>query len=512
MFGGCLNLLLLLVLISAVQGQEQKAKSSRFLWISDVHFDPFYSQPQAVTHAHSLCAAESSNDTFPYGQVGCDSPLKLITETLRHAKQTIEENGGIDFIVVTGDICRHGNDLLENPVESTRQILRRVFKVIQSYLPDSHILATVGNNDFTPDYYIDLEQTENNTMLNMVTEAFHDIFISTDEETSFLSGAYFARNISEALTLISINTVIYSSEHSPKQTYIEDPLGQFAWLAEQLQIAMDAGRRVIIAGHIPPSVGSYRRAQQWHESYTNRYYEVIKDFFPDVIAAQLFGHLHTDEFRLVNPTSSGDALSYPLFMSSSITPIYGSNPSYRLVEYDTTSGMFLDYDTFYFRLNSSEVSWIQAPSFREAYNVSDMSNESMELIVQKLSDDSSNESKSLWVAFLSRQNVYSKQGGNCDDSYCHREWICTITSITEKDYESCVYTPFDTPATLPLLIFGLLTFLACLLTIIWRIRICIKRRGYLSHLQETSDPVDGDLQVEPTGSETIHNEALPPIS
>jgi sphingomyelin phosphodiesterase acid-like 3 len=499
---------LLLLLLSAVQSQERNNTDvSTFLWLSDIHLDPFYSHPQAVAFVNPLCAEESSNKTFPYGHVGCDSPPTLLHETLRHAQQSIKDKGDIDFVVVTGDLCRHGNQMLDNPVASTQDILMKVIEAIQFIAPDAHIIASVGNNDFTPDYYIDVEKRDNNTLLNMVTDGFQKIFISSAEESSFRSGAYLARNVSENLTVVSLNTVMYSKHHSPEQTHVDDPLGQFEWLTDQLQLAMATGRRVYIVGHIPPSIGSYRRAQLWHESYTTRYYEIIQDFFPDVIAAQLFGHLHTDEFRLVNPTSSSGKIdSYPLFMASSITPIYGSNPSYRLVEYETATGQLLDYDTFYFDVtkNASSPSWIHAPSFRQAFNVSDMSSESIETIVRRLSDDSDGSNKALWDAFLSRQNVQSSNKDTCDDSFCHREWLCTISSITEKQYEDCVYLPWDTPATFSLLLIGAVALFAVVVTLFWRARRCFKRRHYLSHLQETDIP-ETDVQEEEQQEKTNYS-------
>lgn len=508
-------ILLLLVLISAVRSQDRDKEASKFLWLSDIHLDPFYSSPEAVASASNLCTDEDSNTTFPYGQVGCDSPPTLFHEALRHAQQVVKASGGVEFVVVTGDLCRHANDLFHNPIASTRQILKRVVEAIQIYVPDTHVLVSVGNNDFTPDYYIDVEALDDNPMLNMVADAFGNIFISPGEKLSFRSGAYMTRNVSEILTLITLNTVMYANHHSPEQTHVDDPLGQFQWLAEQLQLAKDTGRRVYIVGHIPPSLGSYRRAQQWHESYTIRYYEIIEDFFPDVIAAQLFGHLHTDEFRLVNPSPSGEKKLYPLFMASSITPIYGSNPSYRLVHYDATTAQFLDYDTFYFDIakNSSEPLWVHAPSFRQAFNVSDMSNESIEAIVQRMSDDSDLGSKTLWDAFLSRQNVHSSSNDDCDDPLCRREWICTISSITEDEYDSCLYIPLnDAAATLPLILIGAFAVFAVVIALFWSVPRCMKRKQYLSHLQDMDEAESELRESSSSGEQVSGNEQLPPIS
>lgn len=76
--------------------------------------------------------------------------------------------------------------------------------------------------------------------------------------------------------------------------------------------------------------------------------------FDDVVMAQLFGHLHSDEFRVglvdeggaddggiiggSNVTSMPAALSTPLLLGPSVTPLHGNDPSFRIVRYDRGGG------------------------------------------------------------------------------------------------------------------------------------------------------------------------------
>jgi len=489
---------------------------SSFLWISDIHLEPDYGTPQASTKHNQACTLESSNETYPYGQFGCDAPTLLVEQTLNHAQRVVAEQQqqsgeNIDFILASGDFCRHGS----TSSESTREITEMVIDMVQSRFPGVPIIVAVGNNDFTPDYYIDVEEeTDNNTMLELVTTAFNDTFMSEEEVSSFRNGAYFARNISDILTILSINTIVYSSEHSPNQENIEDPFGQFVWLKNQLELAKSAGRRVWIVGHIAPTIGSYGHDNLWYGPYMDRYYDIIRDYFPSIICGQLFGHLHTDEFRLAHDSSSDFAggliqKKYPLYIASSFTSIYGSNPSFRLVQYEADTGNLLDYDTYYFNVSNPTIppDWIKAPTFRESFDIPDMSGDSLSSIINRLAEEAASSaaenvsSSPLWETFISRQSIYAPpEMGPCQDRICRKEWVCTLSSISEDHYEECVvdtWNAWDHSEVLsePLAIVAASIAVAIvLLGCIWKIRRCLLvRRNYViqydddEHLQDEDE-------------------------
>lgn len=506
-FRGIAVLLCFLSLAPYINGQEPK---SSFLWLSDIHLEPDYGTSKAATKHNQACTLESAKESFPYGQFGCDAPTLLVEQTLDYA-QAIANTTNIDFIIASGDFSRHGNEYLENPLQLTREILETVMDMIATRFPGVPVLVAVGNDDFTPDYYIDIEETtENNTMLELVTGAFNYSFQTEEEVSSFRSGARFARNISDLLTILSINTVVYSVEHSPDQESIEDPFGQFEWLRNQLEVAKSTRRNVWIVGHIAPTIGSYGHDNLWHTSYVDRYFDVIQDYFPTTICGQLFGHLHTDEFRLAHYGSEGLAgvlmgKQYPLYIASSFTSIYGSNPSFRVVQYETETGNLLDYDTYFFNQSTTQVppDWIKAPSFRESFNIPDMSASSLELILNRLADKVPEENHSIWDTFIARQSIYAPpEMGPCTDRICRKEWVCTLSSISEDQYQECVvqtWSPWrhsTTSGPLAILAASLATGIV-LVGAIWKIRRCILvRRNYELHYDDDEHLQDEDANFE----------------
>jgi sphingomyelin phosphodiesterase acid-like 3 len=440
-----------------------KSKSSRgsFLWLSDLHLDPWYGTDGAFHHG-----TDDDNDnpcrqkgTDVYGQSGCDAPELLIHDALYQARRVLEHP---DFVIVTGDSCRHGNDQLEHPMEETEAMLSNVSEWLVSTFPNTSILPSIGNNDVTPDYYLDSDNAT--ALLTMVTNGLDSLLTTNDEREAMVHGGYFARPVTDTMTVLSLNTIIYSTSHQPDQSYVDDPLGQFQWLEEQLSQARSNHRVVYILGHIPPTVGSYtRHSQLWHDTYLTRYFDILAEYSAlNVLQGQLFGHLHSDEFRLVKY----DDTSYPLFLASSITPVYGANPSVRVVHYETDTGRLLDYDTYYLDLfpnnnnnntttnnnnnptttTQQQPAWIQAPSFRESFSVPDLSVASLETILDNLTSSMSDYSSSstIWSTLLSRQHVHiDDNGGAADDTQlcdqdCRHEFLCTLQSMTRYEYDACI--------------------------------------------------------------------------
>jgi sphingomyelin phosphodiesterase acid-like 3 len=586
-----------------------------FLWLSDLHVDPFYGTEFAVTHHNSNMSDDdigncTQNETLlnsPFGRTGCDSPIPLLDSSLQSAAGKKNANSNtttttttapkIDFILITGDIVRHGtaelfssssssklsltqqntsgDDIIidDGPISFTKTVLLMSIRSIRKVFPNVPILPVLGNNDVTPDYYIDVNSSSssnsngtststNNTVLTMARDGLDDCFLSEEESQTFANGGYYSRIIqttsSSSILILSLNTVIYSVNHQPTYVVVgdeenddDDPLGQFSWIESQLQKAIVGGddhnnnsttsssdngdddddndstkikiNAIWMVGHIPPSIGSFRHSQQWSDRYVDRYLTILKNHaqqrpsssttttnnFP-TIQGHLFGHIHTEEFRLLTYNYSDDdndnnnnndgnsnsnsnsnsnnkknsSLTIPLLMSSSLSPVYGSNPSYRIVDYDNESGTLLDYTTHYLNLSSSSSSsssinndvdnddndtdngggdddqnwgWNQLPRFTDVYNVSDLSSNSLDSLITRfeneINDDNSNinntsegdDSSSLFETFIKRQHVYSSYEDNDDDggmvgsnTSIEVKWVCTLRAISKDAYMQCI--------------------------------------------------------------------------
>ena len=528
------------------------------LWLSDLHLDPYYGTDFASSHKTNSCSLPYNATLLehPYGQVGCDAPPILLEFALENVQSQNNNNNAnnnannnnIDFILVTGDFARHSMDTLSqhlgrsiyDPVES---ILSTCIQSIQKALPNVPIVPVLGNNDVVPDYYLGLDQSlekvnelevpdsnsDSEAMLATVTFGLKDAFLTKDEFFTFQHGGYFSRLVDlpstttleeeeeeggSSILVLSLNTVLYSVNHQPdpesKGRRPEDPYGQFEWMKSQLQTAANPNskRRIVgvyLAGHIPPSIGSYRHSQLWHDQYLEEFFAILQDYSQGTytdenttppILGNFYGHVHTEEFRLLtydrdvlgdrrsatnestfegggrNRTKTTDfqPLSIPVLVTSSITPIYGSNPSYRLVNYDDQSGALLDYSTHYLDLerannnnnNGDNAWWIELPSFAEAFGVPDLSLESFQSLLQNLEEElvetmgqkcnnNSSSSSSLWEIFWKRQNLYSPTPDDADDSVTTAksptdimvDWLCTFGASSKHDYETCLETTKD---------------------------------------------------------------------
>ncbi len=432
----CFFILLVFRLSPPFLARAETSLRDQFLWLSDVHLDPFYGTHDATGSGGP--GANCFQDTAPSnGQRGCDAPSLLVDATLKRAAVS-----NVSFVILTGDLCRHGTDGLDNPLTMTQAILANVSHLLRQYMPNVSIIPSLGNNDVTPDYYLDVKNPTE--MLTMAAQGLNSLLQSDSERTTFLKGGFFARNTSETLTLLSFNTLLYSTSHVPNDDPDEDPLGQFAWLESQLIMAMETRRSIYIVGHIPPAMGSYHHSQLWQESYLHKYYSILQNY-ASVISGQFFGHLHSDEFRWIPANNS----HWPLWIASSVTPIYGSNPSYRLVSYHPSSGDLLDYDTWYLDLLDGDTKeWKLGPSFRDSFDVPDLSLASIHSLVQKLNESLAKPESTLWEELLNRQHIYIQESAvrSCQDQSCRQAWLCTLVTITADEYATCLARSGANPA------------------------------------------------------------------
>ncbi|VEU33603.1 unnamed protein product [Pseudo-nitzschia multistriata] len=457
------------------------------------------------------------------------------------------DKSSIEFIVVTGDFSRHSMEKVRgrDPIAFAESVLSSCIGSIASAFPGVPIVPVLGNNDLVPDYYLDTTTTiattdtdynstsgevddenylppNSNPMLVMVQNGFQESFLSDEEIQTFARGGYFSRVIETAsdppssILILSLNTIIYSVKHEPHEPTLvpesdgeetgddDDPLGQFDWIESQLEAAAANHSNisaVYMVGHIAPSIGSYRHSDLWQQRYIDRYFSILKaytsrssattnaDSHPPPILGNLYGHVHTEEFRLLtyqdeddddenNSSNSTPALVLPLHVAASLTPIYGANPSYRIVEFDNGSGTLLDYTTYYLDLDrfpvespsegddspsAKNVSWTKLPGFAETYGVPDLSADSLERILERLEGElqasiraeekavelgrefaaHTKDSSRLWDIFLKRQMVYSSTPDDGDDENNGEidtmiDWLCTLRAVSKESYTLCV--------------------------------------------------------------------------
>ena len=314
-----------------------------FLWLTDVHVDPFYHSPDRQCHKKELSLLER----HPFGTIGCDPPPSLLYSVLEGAAAWLEATSNASFVLFTGDFVRHDLPRMQNPANNASDIVENVSTLARDYFPHAPmVFGTLGNNDNPCDY------CEQITTGSAVNEWFWKIGSRIKKATcmteatleQYKYGSFFEVAVG-GLTILSISTVIYSTLHVPGDMLEADPFGQFAWLRTKLAEAVESGRSVWIVGHIPPGMETFGFTELWWPEYVTKYLALVQDpALGPTVAAQLFGHVHKDEVRVLPNPPPGAG---PIFLSSSISPVYYNNPSFKMVQYNRTSGRLLDFKTIY---------------------------------------------------------------------------------------------------------------------------------------------------------------------
>jgi hypothetical protein len=150
---------LLLVFCTSGRGADtERAWSTQFLMMSDLHFDPM-ADPKLVDR---LCAVEpeewpgilESSDKKAPARYGADSNWVLLHSTLQQTKQILPNPA---FVVMPGDLLGHNfrrefdTAAADHSDAAYRLFVRKTMQFLASQLeqtfPDTPILPALGNDD-----------------------------------------------------------------------------------------------------------------------------------------------------------------------------------------------------------------------------------------------------------------------------------------------------------------------------------------------------------------------------
>ena len=328
----------------ALQASSSNSEVASFLWLTDAHIDPYYLSADRQCKKKALVELQQ----YPFGSMGCDPPPSLLYSILEGAAAWLEKVAGkASFMLFTGDFARHGPGRMRDSADNASDIVKNVSILARDFFPDlPAVFGTLGNDDSPCDY------CENITTASPVNPWFWRVGTKINQANCMTDatlemykyGSYFDITAGD-LTILSIATVIYSTLHVPATKLEDDPFGQFAWLRAKLAEAVQQGRSVWIIGHISPGIETFGFTELWWPAYVDKYLAIVQDpQLGPAIAAQLFGHVHKDEIRVLPDPPPGAG---PIFLSSSISPVYYNNPSFKIVQYNRTTGKLLSFKVIY---------------------------------------------------------------------------------------------------------------------------------------------------------------------
>jgi sphingomyelin phosphodiesterase acid-like 3 len=405
-----------------------------------VHFDAFYATPNAL-HGTSTCGSQTAPRL---GFLGCDSPLALLQSTFRDVSSIRP-----DVVVLGGDWERH-QAITVNATWTYQTVARLLQSTNLSALP-SPAITPLGNNDFIPDYYFNISATAPPPLLSSIARDLASVgMLDADENTTFASKGYFARRYPTlSLTILVLNTLIWSLDLSPAIATGQDPLGQFAFAGDTVTAARARGDKVIILSHIPPTINFFGVVQAGNNptaaateiflqpSYQARYAQFVASS-NDVIVAQVFAHTHRFSY-----SAAADMGSVPLFVLGAVSPIYSNNPNYLVMDFDTANGKVVSITQRFLPIAQSgdAAVWTWGSSIPAAFDPSQqvMDSRFMASLSRGLAANAT--AQAAWL------RMYSGTAPESCDSFCYKLASCYVVNANPGNVLSCLFSDNMTTPT-----------------------------------------------------------------
>ncbi len=283
------------------------------LVLNDMHMMPNY-QPRSS--ASTYCSQyDPSALPAPYGRYQCDSPFKLVKETIDEAKRI---NDKPSMIILGGDLGGHGS----SSWQETYNTVANVTKTIYAAFPHTPVIPMVGNDDVYPDYMITSQH------LNEISILWQR-WLMPDELKTFRHGGYYKRELSSSLHVIVVNSLLFSSRISQTGLYAD----HLSWLDATVAKSAKSGANMIFMGHIPPGSNGFDKKQQWSDDATRHFLGLVKKH-RDNVSGMYFFHQHEDLHRVIG---DGDAFA---LISPSVTPDFGNNPGFRIMHWKADGQLY----------------------------------------------------------------------------------------------------------------------------------------------------------------------------
>lgn len=412
---GGLTFLLLVVAMAA--------RPITFWQWTDNHFDPLYTvgtDPKTMCHSGAGSAGT-------LGDYLCDSSLPLTTSALEYMRY-VEPSPA--FILWTGDTIPH----LYEPKPNLLSILSASTDLVDLAFPNTVVIPLIGNHDFTPQ---DQLPPQPNWLFDSLAVTWSK-WLDASQLATFKAGGYYSKMVLNGhLKVIALNSVFWYNPNN-QTISVSDPAGEFAWLTAQLADAEQKGIPVLIAGHVGPGAAENSVAEnfQMRKEFNQKYVAIVQRFSKSIIG-EIFGHLHSDSFRLFS--------SHAMFLTPSLTPwenVGGknpqppNNPSLRLFQLDDQSFGLSEYIQFYMNLTASVAAgqplWKEEYRATTTYHISDLSGVSMKSVESSFE---SSGSATFEKYFL--YNLVSYPRAVCDAA-CKTRHLCAIRFPDADDYASCV--------------------------------------------------------------------------
>jgi sphingomyelin phosphodiesterase acid-like 3 len=452
---------------------QTPAQTIHALFISDVHFEPFWDPDKVEKLAGAdvsdwkgiLASPDAPTRQQDFDSLaakcparGLDTSYGLFASALDEMKKHV---GDALFITVSGDLMAHKFDCKfqklfpkATPADYTRftqKTIAFVVSQLQKAAGSVPVYPALGNNDSDcGDYNLSPNSDFLRGVGDVVTANFPMSERKAARDSFAETGSY---NVSlpapmARARLIVLDDLFLSKNYAscPNYSGASGKSLQLAWLAKQLAAARTANEKVWVMAHLPTGVDAYSTLKKGACTHAptmvlatpdparpNELTNALLDA-ADVIQLGIFAHTHEDEIKLLERPSGGAAqqrqAAIPVKLVPSISPINGNLPSITVAEIDPATSTLIDYKVF---AGSQTIAWTKQYDFADDYGEASFSADAVRDLVTRFAADSSGKDKA------SQNYIHNFVTGKPTSllSLAWPAYVCTMTQETAKGFSDC---------------------------------------------------------------------------
>lgn len=356
---------------------DKPSDSFYFLAMSDIHFDPFtacyHTKPRPCQLIMRLRKAPASSwasileaeDTVKPAY-RLDTNYPLLRANLDAAKKAAKENHA-RFVIVLGDSLGHdfrryykkftgdhSQSGFENFVKKTLQFVNNE---LEQTFPAVSVFMVVGNNDTYSRNYQSIAGGAFFHDAGAIWSALiKDSAARSSMRKQFIDAGYYAVDVpgQSGLRLIVLNSVLFS-KRSVWRNAKSAASRELDWLQRELRKAKQRKQKVLLAMHIPTALDVYATRRWrlftfvdfWRPEYLKQFKTELSRYYPQIVAI-FAGHLHYDWLQSLQVGLREDV---PVIGVPAISPIFGSDPSFKIYHYVASTDSLDDYYTYYYEVD-----------------------------------------------------------------------------------------------------------------------------------------------------------------
>lgn len=295
------------------------ALTQHWLVVSDLHLNPF-----------DRSSAPSTYKT--------DSNWTLVRTAIAEMRKA---DPNPDVVLIAGDQLAHkwgdkAHDAGRDPVAAAEDTFGQLARAFNAAFPHAQFVITMGNNDDPcGDYRTGRDSPYLKTIARTWAPLVNRHNASPNFEPTFARGGYYETRLPGNRVALVLDDVYYSFVYRAcgRGSAGND---QFTWFENTLK-ALPKGTVALPVFHIPSGVDPFSTllahrfliVSFWNNSARTRFEGDLQQYSPR-IPFGITAHMHRSDFRIVG--------NVPLLAMSSISPVYGNNPSFMRLTFDGDGG------------------------------------------------------------------------------------------------------------------------------------------------------------------------------